>query len=61
MYNVLLMYVMYVFQSLPQNRQALFQFVQKNIQELPKTKRADAIVDLGQYFHLKLSDEMMIP
>lgn len=35
----------------PQNRQALFQFMQKNIRELPKTKKADAIVNLRQYFH----------
>lgn len=29
----------------PQKKQSLFQFVQQNIEELPKTRRADAILD----------------
>lgn len=41
----------------PQKKQSLFQFVQQNIEELPKTRRADAILDLRQYLCIKHSDE----
>jgi len=44
-----------------QIRQALFQFVKKNIDEWPYTKRAYAIVDLRQYFNLKHSGENVDP
>jgi len=44
-----------------QHRQTLFQFVQKNIEDLPRTKRADAIVELRQYFNKKHCAEDVEP
>ncbi|XP_060665408.1 uncharacterized protein LOC132797673 [Drosophila nasuta] len=44
-----------------QNRQTLFTFLQKNISELPTSKRADAIIDLRQYFNLKHCEENVDP
>lgn len=40
-----------------QIRQPLFQFMQRNIEELLKSRRADAIVDLRQYLSMKNSEE----
>nr|XP_017025172.1 E3 SUMO-protein ligase ZBED1-like [Drosophila kikkawai] len=41
--------------------QSLFKFVKQNIEELPKTKRVDAIVELRQYFNLNHLDENVDP